>query len=115
MSRIKSNPRRSKHEVNMSFISVAPILENLFKIELADNFMCGKHGIHVGSKSKISVNASLIKFNLDETVRIGAYNKVHFSPVDHYNLFDIVHDVRKLLLGDSFHASVHLSRFKLTS
>ncbi len=77
--------------------------------------MSCQHSIHISAKAKISVNASLVEFNFHKAIRVSSDNKVDFSPINHNHLFDVVHNIRKLLFGYTLHATVHLSRFELTS
>jgi hypothetical protein len=49
MRRIESDPRRCKHEVNVSIVFVAPVFEDFLKVELADNLVGSQHGVHVGT------------------------------------------------------------------
>ena len=114
MSRIESDPRWCKHEVDMSIIFVAPVFEYLLKVKLADNLVGSQHGVHVGTKPQVSVYASLIKLDLDKAVRVGSNNEVDFGPVNHDNLLDIVYNVRELLLRHTFHAAIHLCRLELS-
>ena len=114
MSRIESDPRGCKHEVDMSIIFVAPVFEHLLKVELADNLVGGQHGVHVGTKPQVSVYASLIKLDLDKAVRVGSNNEIDFGPVNHDNLLDIVYNVRELLLRHTLHAAIHLCRLELS-
>ena len=94
VGRIETDPRRCKHEINMSLISEPPVLEDLFKIELTDNFMSSEHCVHISFETQISVYTSLVKLNLHEAVRIRPNNEVHLCPINHYNLLDVVDDIR---------------------
>ncbi len=93
MRGIEPDPRRRQHKVDVSLISEAPILEDLLQIELADYLVSSKHGVHVSPQSKICVDTSLVELDLHEAVGIGTDNKVHFRPVNHNNLLDVVDDV----------------------
>ena len=76
--------------------------------------MSSQHGVHVGTKTKVSVYASLIKLDLDKAVRVGSNNEIDFSPVNHDNLLDIVDNVRELLLSHTLHTAIHLCRLELS-
>jgi hypothetical protein len=77
--------------------------------------MSSQHRIHVRFQTEIGVDGSLVKFYFNKTVRISSNDKVDFCPINHNDLFDVVHNVGQLLFGDSLHAPVHLCRLELAS
>lgn len=111
---VESDPGWGQHEVNVSFISEAPIFEDAFQVELADYLMCGQNSVHVGLQTKLSVDASLIELDLNKAVRVRSYDKVDLGPIYHNDLLNIVDNIWELLLGHSLHALVHLCWFELS-
>lgn len=77
--------------------------------------MSGQHSVHVSSQAQICVNTSLVKLDLNKTVRVCANNKIYLSPVNHNDLFNVVNNIRELLFRYTLHASIHLSRLELPS
>ena len=54
--------------------------------------------VHVSFQTQLSINTLLIELNLDETVWIGADDKVHFSPIDHNDFLDVINHIWQLIL-----------------
>lgn len=77
----------------MAFELVSPELNDSAEIELANDFMRFDEGVHVSFQAVFGVNALLVELDLDETVGICADNKVYFSPIDHDDFLDIIHDI----------------------
>jgi hypothetical protein len=71
-------------------------------------------GIHVSLQSQLSVYTFLVKFNLDEVIRVSPYYEIYLGPVYHYHLFKIVNYIWKLLLGDSLQTLVLKRRLEVS-
>lgn len=110
---IESDPRRGKHEVDVPVVLVAPVFEDFLQVELTDNLVRGKHGIHVSTKPEVSIDAPLIEFDLNKAVRVGTNDEVDLSPVNHNDFLYVVNNVGELLLCNTLHATIHLSRLEL--
>ena len=90
---VKLDPGRREHEVNMAFVLVRPEFNDSTKIELANDFMRFNQCVHVGFEAMLSIDALLVKFDLDEAVRVRSDNKVNFSPINHNDFLHIIHDI----------------------
>ena len=55
MAGVKFNPLGREHEVDMVVVLVAPELEDLPEVELADDLMGGDQGVHVSFETKLCV------------------------------------------------------------
>ena len=56
MSWVKFNPLRRQHEVDMVVVLVAPELEHLPQVELADHLMGRDQGVHVSFEAQLCVH-----------------------------------------------------------
>ena len=56
MSWVKFNPLWREHEIDMVVVFVAPKLEDLPQVELADDLMGRDQGVHVSFETKLSVH-----------------------------------------------------------
>lgn len=93
LSWIELNPLRSEHEVDVSLIFVTPILKNLTKLKLADNFMSWNESVHVRSQAQIGVDTLLVKLNFNEAIWIGTDDKIDFSPINHDDFLNVIDDI----------------------
>lgn len=98
----------------MALILVAPVLQHLSEIKLANDFVGRNQSVHVGAKAQVRINTLLIKFDLNEAVRVGSDDKVNLSPVNHDHLFDVVDDIGQLLLVNLHGRLVVLRRFEVS-
>ena len=64
--------------------------------------------VHICLETVLSINALLVKFDLDEAVRVRADYEVDLCPVHHDDLLDIVYKVRQLTRDEAFETAVLL-------
>ena len=98
----------------MIIVLVAPELENLPQVELADDLMGCDQGVHVSFETKLSVHRFLVKLNLDEAVWVCSNDEVHLGPINHYHFFNVVDNVWQLSLVDLIHGAVVLARLEVS-
>ena len=77
----------------MAFALVSPEFNDSTKIELADHIMWLDESVHVSFETMLCVNTLLVKFYLDEAVRVSSDDEIYLSPVNHDNLFNIIHNI----------------------
>ena len=80
----------------MAFELVSPELDHTAQVELADDLMALYQSVHICLETVLSINALLVKFDLDEAVRVCADYEVDLGPVHHDDLLDIVYKVGQL-------------------
>jgi hypothetical protein len=111
--RVKLDPGRGQHKVDVPFQLITPELNHSAQVELTYNFMRLDQGVHVSLETMLSVNRFLIKFDFNETIRVCANDKVDFGPIDHDHFLDVVYYIWELACRQSFQASVKLGRPKV--
>ena len=77
----------------MAFELVSPELYDSTEIELTNDFMRLDECIHVSFEAVFGVDTLLVELYLYETVRICSDDKVYFSPIDHDDFLNIVHNI----------------------
>ena len=78
----------------MAFELVSPELDDTAQVKLADDLVALYQSVHICLETVLSINALLVKFDLDEAVRVCADYEVDLCPVYHDDLLDIVYKVR---------------------
>ena len=111
---IEFYPLWGEHEIYMIIIFVCPIFQHFPQIKLGNNFMGRNEGVHVCFESQLRIYTFLIKFDFDEIVGVCTNDKIHFSPIDHYYFFDIIHYVWQLLSIDFINTFVVLTRLEIS-
>jgi len=96
LSRVEFDPGWRQHEVDMPFEFVTPELDDPAQVELADDVVRLDQSIHVCFQSMVSINALLVKLDLDEAIWVRSDDKVDFSPVYHDHLLDIIYNIWQL-------------------
>ena len=81
----------------MIFIFERPIFEHLPQVKLRDYLVGGDQSVHVRFKAKLRIYTFLVKFDFYKVIRIGSDDEVDFSPIDHDDFLNVIHDVRQLL------------------
>ena len=87
---VELDPLGCQHEVHVTVVFEAPVFKDLSEIELGDDLVGCDESIHIGFETHVSIDGFLVELDLDEAIRISTYDEVHFGPVDHDYLFDVV-------------------------
>ena len=98
----------------MAFELVSPELDDTAQVKLADDLMALYQSVHICLKTMFSVNALLVKFDLDEAVGVRADYEVDLCPVHHDDLLDIVYKVGKLTRDEAFETTILLRWTEIT-
>ena len=98
----------------MALELVSPELDDTTQVKLADDLVALYQSVHIGLKTVLSINALLVKFDLDEAVGVRANYEVDLGPVHHDDLLDIVHNVGQLARDEALEAAVLLRRAEVT-
>ena len=70
--------------------------------------------VHICLKTMFGINTLLVKFDLDEAVRVCADYEVDLGPVHHDDLLDIVYKVGQLTRDEALETTVLLRRTEIT-
>ena len=76
--------------------------------------MGSDESIHIGFETHVCIDGFLVKFDLNEAIRIGTYDEVYFCPVDHNNFFDVVDHIWQLLSVNFLGATVICTWFEIS-
>ena len=77
----------------MTFELISPELYDSAEIELTNDFMRLYESIHISFETVFGIDTFLVELDLYETVGICSNNKVYFSPIDHNDFLNIVHNI----------------------
>lgn len=113
-TRVEFDPGRRKHEVDVPSYFIAPEFDHSSQIELADDLVRFNQGVHVCLQSVLRVDRLLIKFDLDEAIRVSSNDEVDLGPVHHDYLLDVVHDIWELRRRQSLQTLVLLRRSEIS-